>query len=127
MDECLTAGQRALLETDLRLRKRQLDARVSDHRGGMTRAEHAHETLAIDGHDAAQRAGERVLDMTLSDLEVRELGRVNLALERLRDGKYSLCSDCAADIPFDRLKAEPWALRCLECEIAHEAALRRIA
>jgi len=34
--------------------------------------------------------------------------------------QYGVCADCAADIPFDRLKAEPWALRCVACETQHE-------
>ncbi|MDP1912225.1 TraR/DksA family transcriptional regulator [Brevundimonas sp.] len=127
MDERLTAGQRAMLEAELLALKRQLDARVSDHQGGMTRAEHAHEVLELDGHDAAQREGERVLDMALSDLELRELARVSQALARVRNGKYGLCSDCGADIPFDRLKAEPWAQRCIDCEAAHETEQRRMA
>jgi DnaK suppressor protein len=127
MDERLTAGQRAQLKADLLLRQRQLDRRVADHQGGLTRAEHAHETLEQDGHDAAQREGERVLDMALSDLELRELARMNQAVARLHNGQYGLCSDCKADIPFDRLKAEPWALRCIDCEAAHEMAMRRIA
>jgi DnaK suppressor protein len=127
MDERLTAGQRAMLEAELLALKRQLDARLSEHQGGMTRAEHAHEVLELDGHDAAQREGERVLDMALSDLELRELARISQALARLRNGRYGLCTDCGADIPFDRLKAEPWAQRCVDCEAAHEIEQRRQA
>jgi DnaK suppressor protein len=127
MDERLTTGQRAMLEAELLALKRQLDARLSEHQGGMTRAEHAHEALELDGHDAAQREGERVLDMALSDLELRELARVSQALARLRNGKYGLCTDCGAEIPFDRLRAEPWAQRCVDCEAAHEIEQRRQA
>ena len=32
-----------------------------------------------------------------------------------------VCTDCAEDIPFDRLKVEPWALRCVACEARHES------
>lgn len=127
MDERLTTGQRAMLEAELLALKRQLDARLSEHQGGMTRAEHAHEVLELDGHDAAQREGERVLDMALSDLELRELARISQALARLRNGRYGLCTDCGADIPFDRLEAEPWAQRCVDCEAAHEIEQRRQA
>ena len=47
------------------------------------------------------------------------------ALARLQDGRYGVCADCDAEIPFDRLKAEPWALRCVACETQAEAAGKR--
>ena len=121
----LTAGQRALLEADLQQRQRQLGHRLSEHHGGLSRAEHAREVLEQDGDDAPQREGERELDMALSDLETQELAAVSQALTRLREGGYGVCTGCQADIPFDRLKAEPWAQRCVVCEAARESAPRR--
>ena len=118
----LTAGQRALLQTDLAQRLKQLDGRLAAHHGGLSRAEHAREVLEQDGDDAPQREGERELDQALSDLETQELGAVSLALARIESGHYGRCADCDADIPFDRLKAEPWALRCVACETRHETA-----
>ena len=112
----LTAGQRALLESSLQLRQHQLDRRLAEHHGGVSRAEHAHDMLEQDGDDAPQREGERELDLALSDLETRELGAVSQALARLQSGSYGVCAECASEIPFDRLKAEPWALRCVACE-----------
>lgn len=121
----LTTGQHALLEADLQQRQRQLGRRLNEHHGGLSRAEHAREVLLQDGDDAPQREGERELDMALSDMETLELAAVNQALARLQDGRYGNCADCDAEIPFDRLKAEPWALRCIACETAAEAAQRR--
>jgi DnaK suppressor protein len=121
----LTPGQHALLEVDLQLRQQQLSRRLDEHLGGLSRAEHARELLQQDAHDAPQREGDREMDMALSDLETLELAAVGQALARLQDGRYGTCSDCDADIPFDRLKAEPWALRCLTCETAAEAAGKR--
>jgi len=123
----LTAGQHALLEAELQQRLAQLDRRLQEHHGGLSRAEHARELLQQDGDDAPQREGERELDMALSDRETVELGAVSDALARLRDGRYGLCADCDAEIPFDRLKAEPWALRCVACESSREARARRRA
>jgi DnaK suppressor protein len=123
----LTAGQHALLETELQQRQRQLGLRLNEHHGGLSRAEHAREVLLQDGDDAPQREGEREMDMALSDLETLELTAVNQALARLQDGRYGVCADCDAEIPYDRLKAEPWALRCVACETAAEAAGKRRA
>ena len=121
----LTAGQRALLEASLQLRQGQLGSRLAEHHGGVSRAEHAHDMLEQDSDDAPQREGERELDMALSDLETRELGAVGQALARLGTDSYGICVDCQAQIPFDRLKAEPWALRCVACETLHEDKARR--
>ena len=81
--------------------------------------------LLQDGDDAPQRETEREMDMALTDLETRELGAVSDALRRLAAGDYGACADCGNDIPFDRLKAEPWALRCVACESQRERAAGR--
>jgi DnaK suppressor protein len=49
-----------------------------------------------------------------------ELGAVSRALLKLRQGGYGRCEACGADIPFDRLKVEPEATRCMPCESAAE-------
>lgn len=120
----LTAGQKALLEAALVQRQHQLDRRLAEHTQGQTRAEHARDVLLQDGDDAPQRGSEREMDLALTDRETQELGAVSDALRRLRGDGFGTCSDCAADIPFDRLKVEPWALRCVACESARERAAR---
>ena len=123
----LTAGQHALLETALQQQLQQLDRRLADHLGGTTRAEHARSVLQQDGDDAPQRDAERELDQALGDRDTVALGEVSAALARLRDrdaGRYGLCAACDAEIPFDRLKVEPWALRCVACQTAHETGRR---
>ena len=122
----LTAGQHALLEAELEQLQRQLDRRLSEHHGGLSRAEHAHELLLQNGLNAPQREGDRALDLALSDRETQQLGAVSAALLRMKDGSYGTCADCDADIPFDRLKAEPWALRCVSCETRQEEAAKRV-
>lgn len=116
MSTHLTAGQRALLEAALVQRQHQLDRQLAEHHQGLSRAEHAREVLQQDGDDAPQREGERTLDMALSDRGLQELGAVSDALARVHGADYGLCGDCGAEIPFDRLKVEPWALRCVPCE-----------
>lgn len=120
----LTAGQRALLEAELQQRQKHLDRRIGEHHGGLSRVEHAHELLEQDADDAPQRENERELDLARSDFETQELGAVSRALARMQAGDYGCCADCGTEIPFDRLKAEPWALRCVACESRREAALR---
>jgi DnaK suppressor protein len=121
MTSHLTAGQRALLEAALVQRQHQLDRRLAEHHEGLSRVDHARAVLLQDGDDAPQRDNARVMDLAVTDIEVQELGAVSLALKRLHEPGFGVCADCSEDIPFDRLKIEPWARRCVACESAHEA------
>ena len=121
----LTAGQRALLEAELQTRESQLDQRLAEHHGGLTRAERAHDLLEQESDNAPERENELGLDEALTGIEERELAAVKAALARLRDGEYGVCAQCDAEIPYDRLRVEPWALRCVHCEGARETAALR--
>jgi DnaK suppressor protein len=120
MSRHLGAGQRALLQAELELRQRHLDQTLSAHRQGATRVEHAHEWLAQDEESSSRHAMDREVDLALSDLDTAELGAVSRALARLREGGYGVCVDCGVEIPFDRLKVEPQAERCVPCESRRE-------
>jgi DnaK suppressor protein len=120
----LTAGQRAWLEAELIRRQGALDRQLVEHQGGLSRAEHAREVLAQDSDDISHREADREMDMALGDREIAELGAVSAALLRLKQDRYGSCSDCGEAIPIDRLKAEPWALRCVACEGRHERKAR---
>jgi DnaK suppressor protein len=116
----LTAGQRAWLKTELELRQQRLDGQLRRHHEGSSRVEHAHAMLDGDDEATRQHAMDREVDLGLSDLDTAELGAVSRALLKLKDGRYGVCVTCGSDIPFDRLKAEPQAVRCLACESAVE-------
>jgi DnaK suppressor protein len=121
----LTAGQHALLETALQQQLQSVERRLAEQLGGVSRAEHAHQVLEQDGDDAPQRDAERELDLARSDRATVSLGELSRALARMGQGEYGLCSDCGAEVPFDRLKVEPWAERCVPCQTAHESAATR--
>lgn len=120
MSKHLTGGQRAMLKASLELRQHELDQRLAAHQRGQSRADYARELLQQDGDDAPQRDSDREVELAWSDQELQELGAVSRALKRLDDPHFGLCSDCGAEIPFDRLKIEPQALRCVSCESRHE-------
>lgn len=122
MSNTLTAGQRAMLEAELRLRLSELDRRQALHQGGTTRAEHARDVLLQDGDDGPQRDADREVDLALNDREMVEVGAISEALQRVHDADYGLCDDCGQGIPFDRLKLAPQALRCVACESVREQA-----
>lgn len=120
MDMPLTHAERTLFEQRLRQRHDEINARRLAHLDGQTRAEHAHDVLLQDGDDAPQRDADREIDLATTDREYVDLIAIDAALQRLAQGTYGLCSDCAAYIPRARLELEPQAQRCVTCQTARE-------
>lgn len=83
--------------------------------------------LAGAVHDAGEEAVANLLsEMDLSQLgrEVEELGDVEAALERIKDGTFGKCADCGDAIDRERLAAYPTAKRCIACQTRRETAKR---
>lgn len=53
------------------------------------------------------------LDLTQLGRQEQELGEVQAAQRRMRDGSYGLCETCEEPIPFERLRVRPAARFCL--------------
>ncbi len=53
------------------------------------------------------------------------LKQVESALGRIRNKHYGVCLECGKKIPEDRLKAIPYAVRCIECRNESERENRR--
>jgi RNA polymerase-binding protein DksA len=68
-----------------------------------------------------------LVDLDQADLsrDAGELREIEAARRRLDDGTYGICADCGAAIDFERLRAEPAAARCVECQARHEKTYRR--
>lgn len=52
--------------------------------------------------------------------DIMEFRAVKAARERIEDGSYGECENCGGDIPFERLKAQPTAERCIRCQEMYE-------
>jgi DnaK suppressor protein len=74
--------------------------------------------------EAAQQQFED-LDGVQEQRDIDELGQVESALQRLHDGTYGDCTDCAEPILLQRLRVQPAAQRCATCQVAHERAQAR--
>jgi RNA polymerase-binding transcription factor DksA len=77
-----------------------------------------------DSIDAAQALeDERVW---LAVLERSDACRAGLseAMHRLAQGQYGECLDCEERIPAARLRALPFAVRCIACQERHERGLK---
>ena len=57
--------------------------------------------------------------------DAEELRDIDAARGRLDAGTYGTCTDCGAEIGFQRLHVEPQAARCIECQRRYEKAQRR--
>ncbi len=80
-----------------------------------------------DPLEAAQDTeGERIWLAIIDHSQEIQL-QVEDAWHRLSEGGYGRCVDCDARIPPARLRALPFALRCLACQERHEASGRRTA
>jgi DnaK suppressor protein len=82
----------------------------------------------IEQGDVAEVALDDTFELVSSQLaetESRELAQIEIALERIRRGKYGECRGCGEEIPVARLQALPYAARCVKCE--REAEKKRAA
>jgi RNA polymerase-binding protein DksA len=91
-----------------------------DHPGSLT--EDSGEETAFDNHlaDTATETYERELDYTLEENSEHVLADIDAALQRIEGGTYGVCSDCAGQIPEERLEARPWATLCIDCQRKRE-------
>lgn len=100
------------------------DALTAEIRGEVARARE--DTFENVAGEVADRGDEAVADL-LFDLDnaevsrdVDELRAIEAALARLADGSYGTCEDCGDPIAYERLRAQPTATRCVQCQQVHE-------
>jgi RNA polymerase-binding transcription factor len=74
----------------------------------------------VDQAFAKTRAG---VETELVDRHLRELRGIEAARERINSGTFGICPDCGGAIAAARLRANPAALRCTECQARHEKVL----
>ena len=102
--------------------QQQIDELLAQHRADQTRLRE--ESVADNEDLSAQNSNSH---QQLSILEVRNQVRLQLdtALQRLEEGTYGLCEDCQRPITEERLKALPFARRCIDCQ-RHAELLEQI-
>ncbi len=66
--------------------------------------------------DLAQAMSGRETTDILVHLLDENREQVERALERVREGAYGICENCGNRIPAARLKYQPAATRCVECQ-----------
>ncbi|PIE97526.1 MAG: conjugal transfer protein TraR [Treponema sp.] len=68
---------------------------------------------------ASSYTDQQILEV-MGSQDLKRIQQINSALMRIQDGKYGRCIKCKKYIPEDRLKALPYALKCIACKEADE-------
>jgi RNA polymerase-binding protein DksA len=122
-DESMDAGRTVTQQLRQALERREQDLRR------MIAAEHERATVELfrdlDGvvGDDADRAFAKTragVETELVGRHLRELDGIEAARARIQAGTFGTCPDCGAPIAIARLRANPAALRCTDCQAHHE-------
>jgi len=79
----------------------------------------------MDSIDSANDELERALELRTRDRERKLIGKIDEALERLRDGTYGYCTVTGKPIGLGRLEARPTATLSIEAQEENERRERR--
>jgi DnaK suppressor protein len=116
----------SLSAADLEALKAQLRERAAVLRSEMERKlEETDETrdagVRGDSGERSFAVAESEVDAGEAQRDQSELGAIERTLARIEEGIYGICVECGADIPVERLRAQPLASRCTNCQSAREA------
>jgi len=78
-----------------------------------------------DFFDVAQGVERQELARLNTERLAQRAKRLELALSRVSDGQYGVCSECGEAIPPKRLFALPDATTCVACQVRLECTLSR--
>jgi RNA polymerase-binding protein DksA len=80
---------------------------------------------SADSQEQAQELENAEVVDALGNETRLELNKIAKALDQLKHGTYGICVDCDEEIPMARLKAYPFADRCIRCATKAEQSRRR--
>ena len=69
-----------------------------------------------DAADAAFGNSGDEMTSQLAQLESKEVAQIELALQRIGQGRYGICDVCSKKIPVARLNALPYCVMCVGCQ-----------
>jgi DnaK suppressor protein len=92
---------------------REIDELIARHRSDqlLQREQSVADSGDMSLHDST---GEQ--QISILEVKNRTRNQIDEALRRLQDGTYGTCEDCTRKISPERLKAMPFARRCVECQ-----------
>jgi DnaK suppressor protein len=99
-------------------KRREAEARRHESLVRQLSGDAAGDSEGVHGWKASREGGADVALLEALDQSLRDIDE---AIARLHLGRYGLCSVCAGPIPTARLKAVPFATRCVPCQEGHES------
>jgi RNA polymerase-binding transcription factor DksA len=118
----LSAEQQKQLELALKTRYQQLIDEVRQALGQDGERHFADFAEAGGSDQGDESVADALADIAAAraDRQVNEMRDIEAARKRMRQMEYGICVACDEDIRFERLLAYPAALRCVNCQQAHE-------
>lgn len=102
------------IRKQLSAKRDELTARLDRLKDNLTAGRSA------DSQEQAQEMENSEVVDALGNETRLELSRIAKALDQIEKGTYGTCVDCGEQIPIARLKAYPFADRCIRCATEHE-------
>ena len=107
-------------EDILKERRVQIKKNIED---SMREIEDLKDNEVGDEADHASISTDRMIEQAISAQQMRELGEIEFAINKIRNNTYGICEMCEEDIGFQRLKVKPHARYCIVCrEIIEKSA-----
>jgi DnaK suppressor protein len=93
--------------------QKQIDALLAQHRDIHS---DFRENSVLDTEDMSLRDATGAQQIALLEARTRQRNQLDDALRRLDEGTYGICEDCEVPIAPARLRAMPFARRCVKCQ-----------
>jgi len=106
------------IREQLLAKQQELSARLDNIKRNITQGRSA------DSQEQAQELENAEVVDALGNEARHELHLIAKALDQIKQGTYGACGDCGAGIPPARLKAQPFAERCIDCATKAERGSR---
>jgi DnaK suppressor protein len=104
------------IRKELLAKQAELHRRLENIKSNITRGRSA------DSQEQAQELENAEVVDALGNEAQHELRLIARALDQMKNGTYGECTDCGKAIPEARLKAQPFAERCIECATRAEGS-----
>jgi RNA polymerase-binding protein DksA len=94
------------------------DVEIKEHQVAEDGDDLVPERGGIGNHmaDDANETAEQETMLTLQQSAQREIDQINIALSRIAQGTYGVCSNCGKPISPARLEARPSSIYCIDCQ-----------
>ena len=119
----MTHSRHAELKEMLDARRRAIEAQVQQKIRAFRDTSHAEDMRPQT--DLSDDPAHEDLDFALVQIQSQLRDNITSALARLAAGDYGICPDCDEEIQEKRLRALPFAIRCLPCQEDAERAEQR--